>query len=289
MYFIRTGFSIVLFILLRLIAGLAVIVAIWWLVSTPSHERNWRADYAKLPTVEWAKSSTARISNVRDWLFTTSAYPLDQPYIDKTVDIDTLSKTWFMVEPFSEWDMVGHTFFLFEFSDGTTIVSSIEARREVGEEYSILKGLLPYFEYMIVWTTERDMFTNTTYFANDNLYRYPLTISLESQKKLLTLLLERTHELETRPRFYNLLSANCTNLLATEANKIKPGSIPYHYSWILTGYADSYLHSLGFIPNDIPFDRLEEQSLITPHIRKAAQNGHAETEQEFAKAMRSSQ
>lgn len=272
-------------LLAKLLLLVIVIVAIWWLVAKPSHDRIWRPDYAKLPTVEWTSTSTAKISNVRDWVFTDTTFPTDQNYTSKNINIEKLKKTWFLVEPFSKWSAVGHTFFTFEFEDGSTVVASIEARREVGEEYSILKGLLPFFEYMYVWTTERDMYTNTTIFAGDKLYKYPLTISLPSQKNLLQRLLTRTHELETNPRFYNLLTSNCTNLLAQEANKVKPGSVPYHYSWILTGYADSYLYSLGFIPNDVPFAELEEKSLITPLIRKAVLINDTATEKRFSDAL----
>lgn len=264
-------------------------IAIWWLLASPSHNRDWRLDYAKLPTVTWTGTSTATVGNVRDWVFIEPAFPEDRPYIHKNIDIERLKQTYFMVEPFSTWSAVGHTFFVFEFDDGSTVVSSIEARRESDEEYSIIRGLLPYFEYMFVWTTERDMFTNTVIFAGDKLYRYPLTISLESQKHLLRELLARTHELESRPRFYNLLTANCTNILAREANSIKPDSVPFHYSWILTGYADTYLHSLGFIQNDIPFDELEQKSLITPLIKKAILIDDTATEKRFTDAVRFTQ
>lgn len=248
-------------------------VLLWWFLATPSHNREWREDYAKLPNVTWASDSMATVENVRDWVFTSPTYPEDKTYISKKIRIEDLEQAYFMVEPFSEWSFVGHTFFLFKFKDGSTVVASIEARREKGEEYSIIKGLLPYFEYMYVWTTERDMFTNTTFFANDNLYQYPLTISLESQKHLLKRLLERTEKLSEEPRFYNLLTANCTNLLAREANAIRPGSVPFHYSWILAGYADTYLHSLGFIPNDELFEVIEAKALITPFIQDAVLRG----------------
>lgn len=255
------------FILVKIL--LVASVAAWWIIANPSHNRNWSPEYALLPQISWQSTSTAQVANIRDWHFADTSFPTERPYINETFDLNTLVKTWFFIEPFSSWSGVGHTFFSFEFADGRSVVISVEARKEIGEEYSGFSSLFPTYEYMYVWATERDMLTNTVFFAEDDAYRYPLTIPIEDQKELLRALIQSTDALAKQPRFYHLFGANCTNILARHANLAHPGSVPLHYSWFLTGYSDSYLYSLGYIPNDIPFAELEQQALLTPKIRAA--------------------
>lgn len=263
-----------------------VIMSSWWLLAEPSHNRNWSPEYTRLPKVTWHSSSTLHVANVRDWLFTDTSFPTKQNYVDETFDLNTIVKTWFFIEPFSSWSAVGHTFFSFEFADGRSIIVSVEARKELNEEYSGIRSLFPTYEYMYVWTTERDMLTNTVFFAKDNIYRYPLTISLESQKELFRALAQGTAELYEQPRFYHLLGANCTNILARHANYVQPDAIPFHYSWFLTGYADTYLYKLGYIPHDLPFTEIERQAFFTPTIRSAIATGAGANSTTFSAVIR---
>ena len=67
-------------------------------------------------------------------------------------------------------------------------------------------------------------------------------------------------------RFYNTLMANCTNMLATIVNTHYPGTLPRHYSWILTGYSDTYLMREGFIELvDANEARTQHRYNLTPH------------------------
>jgi hypothetical protein len=265
---------------------LVAFVAAWWFIAEPSHNRNWSPEYALLPHIQWQSTSTVHIANIRDWYFTNTSIPTEQTYRNETIDLNTLKKTWFFIEPFSTWSGIGHTFFSFEFTDGRSIILSVEARKEVGEEYSGFRSLFPTYEYMYVLTTERDMLTNTVYFAEDDVYRYPLTIPLEDQKELLRVLLESTAALVDEPRYYHLFGANCTNILARHANRAHPESVPLHYSWFLTGYADSYLYDLGYIPHDIPFAEMERQALLTPLIRSAIAAGTGSSSPAFSSYIR---
>ncbi|MEJ0024243.1 MAG: hypothetical protein WDN76_13150 [Alphaproteobacteria bacterium] len=80
-------------------------------------------------------------------------------------------------------------------------------------------------------------------------------------------LLERTHALETTPRYYNTWSSNCTNELA-KATKLK-----WDKSFILTGTADNHLYKLGLIPNKPgeDFKLAEQRAEITGFVK--AENG----------------
>jgi hypothetical protein len=71
---------------------------------------------------------------------------------------------------------------------------------------------------------------------------YPVAISAEQREALLRNLLERTHALETRPRYYNTITSNCTNELA------KAAGFNWAPAFIFTGRSDEYLFRRGIIP-----------------------------------------
>jgi hypothetical protein len=76
---------------------------------------------------------------------------------------------------------------------------------------------------------------------------YPLAIDAEAAQRYFRRLVEKTNELAGRPRFYNTLTANCTNLLAEIANESRPGAVPYDISWNFPGSSDLFLIRIGLI------------------------------------------
>jgi hypothetical protein len=73
---------------------------------------------------------------------------------------------------------------------------------------------------------------------------------------------EQAQKLKTKPMFYNTVTSNCTNLLADSANRVKKGSIPFHYSRLFTGYADNQLYDLKLIPHDRPFEEIYREAQL---------------------------
>ena len=218
---------VVSFLLIALVLAAA---GLWvnWQLATPSHDRAWRADHSRLPTATETGGAWA-LTDIRDWSYGTDGSAAEQIWIDATLDPGQLVQACFVLEPFGEAAAIAHTMLAFEFADGRTYVASVEARREDGESYSAPKAaILPIFEYMVVWTTDRDMWGNSEFWAGDQLYRYPLAIPLDQQQAVLGAMLTHTAALQDQPRFYNTLFSNCTNVLARSVNDIAPGAVPWH-------------------------------------------------------------
>jgi hypothetical protein len=97
----------------------------------------------------------------------------------------------------------------------------------------------------------------------NQLYMYPLVGSMDVARRLFLNLAEVSRELETRPRFYNTVTSNCTNELAKAANQAQPGAIPPHVALIAPGYSDDLLYDLGFIPNDAPLQAVRQRYMIS--------------------------
>jgi hypothetical protein len=204
---------------------------------------------------------------MRDWRYGYKEVR-SRDYYDTTFDPQKVSRAYLLLNPFGKWEGVGHAFFVFEFEDGESVAVSIEARSEKGEKYSAVRGLFNEYELWYVFGSPADLLSRRAIYHNEDLYMYDLKISKEGARALFVDLATTAQRLETEPGFYNTVSSNCTNLLADSANRVKEGSIPFHYSRLFTGYADNQLYDLGFIRNDVPFEQVYEESRVDEQIRE---------------------
>ncbi len=248
----------------------------WQLSLTPSHERNWQEHYARTPDAE-VMDSVVRLRNVRNWSHDESGVTgrvwLDEVEIDPT----EIVQVWFALSALSGSASIGHSFLSFELADGQAYTFSIEARREEGEDYSVLLGMLRQYELWYGWGTEQDFFGVSLILLERPLELYPLDLTAEQRARLFVAAARATHEVAEQPRFYNTLTANCTNLLAKAINAQAPGTIPYHPAWNLPGFAPAFLARQGFIA-DTDIATLRERhrfAQASPAIRSAVRE-HAD-------------
>lgn len=233
-------------------------------LKTPQTDRDWNDDSKILPSV-LIDGSTVTISNIRDWRYKTQEV-ISREYYTDTFDVSKIKKTYLLFNPFGKWEGVGHFWFVFEFENNQTVSISVEARREVGEGYSAVRGLFNTYELWYAIGSVQDHVTRRTIFHSEDVYVYPLLISNESSQKLFVEMVEAAQKLETQAQFYNTVSSNCTNILADAANRVKKGSIPFHYSRLFTGYSDNQLYDLKFIPHDKPFEQIYQEAYINDLI-----------------------
>lgn len=242
-----------------------------YLILKPSNNRNWEIGLEKLPHIE-INNNLVSISNLRDYKYAPGKF-LSERYINRQVDISKLEQVWFIVEPFEGFPLINfggiaHTYFVFDFKDEKPIVVSVEARREKNEKFGLFSGMMNNFELMYVWGTEEDLTQRRILIEDNSLYMYPLTISKESGQRLFMQLVKTTQELETQPRFYNTFVSNCTNELAKNANKSKPGTIPYNAAWIFPGFAVNELYKLKLIPTNKPLEEIKKQYYVSDVIKQ---------------------
>ena len=234
----------------------------------PSHDREWREDFAVLPEVS-ILGNDFTIDHVRDWQYGLDTIALKE-YTSVTNTIDNLETVWFLLEPFGSWDGVAHSFFLFDFKDGQSLSLSIEARSTVDEEYGAFRGLFKQYELMYMWGTREDFLNRRTLYLNHDVYMYPLLLSDEMAQKLLEDTLLETQSIESTPVFYNTFFTNCTNVLADHADRLSPGFIPYlSFARVLTGYADELLYEKKLIPHEQSFEEVRDTYYMTEKMREA--------------------
>lgn len=238
---------------LALLLPLVVVVAVAGRTAlrSPSLERDWDEDVAVLAGVERHADGTITLTNVRDWAYTTDSI-VSHRYFDATFDPADIVDAWMYEQILDgERGWIAHTFIVFEFDstygDGRFLGLSVETRREKGETYSLVGGMLRAFEVTHIWATERDLVTRRVLFLDYPLTRYRLVLTPDQRARIFTRFAEETADLAVEPAWYNTVTRNCTSSLVRYANESRPGAIPWDRSWVLTGGMDEYLQELGYL------------------------------------------
>lgn len=229
---------------------LAVATAVVVRAREPSLTRTWDEDVRVLSEVRWQDDGAVRLEQVRDWRYSREAV-LSKEYVSVAYDPDDVQGLWLYEQELGLGGRIAHTFLVFEFPESygasRWLGLSVETRREVGERYSVVRGMLRSFELTHIWAHEEDLVRRRVELLDYPLTRYRVTVANEHVARIFRQLADETAALATTPRWYHTLSTNCTSTLIDYVNQIQPDAIPWHYSFVLTGRADDYLARLGYL------------------------------------------
>jgi hypothetical protein len=252
-----------------LVAAVLVLVPILiCAVRQPSNNRDWALDQSVLPRVS-IHGDQARIRNVRNFRY-QSEDRYQASWYDATYDLRELESVWFLVEPFGGWDGAAHTFVSFGFGEGRYLSISVEIRKEKGERFSALRGLLDEYELMYVLGDERDLVLLRSNFRRDDVFLYPVRASHEQMRRMFVEMIGRAEGLARRPEFYNTLTNTCTSNLVRHVNAIVPGRIPLRPGVVFPGYSDRLAWELGLIDTTLTFAQARRHFRINERARRFA-------------------
>ncbi|MEY2664418.1 MAG: hypothetical protein RIT04_226 [Candidatus Parcubacteria bacterium] len=244
-----------LFVLLVFIA----LFGVWYFSRTPSNDREWSLDQQLLPYAEFSEDEV-HIFNIRNFTY-QSISEYTPAYYDKKFDLNELKSVDYIVEPFGNMG-AAHTFLSFGFNNGEYVAISVEIRKEVGESFSPILGLLRNYELMYVIADERDVVKLRTNYRKDTVYLYPVTVTIDKMRLLFVDMLTRANNLREEPEFYNTLTSTCTTNIASHINDISPNKIPRDLRLLLPENSDELAYELGFIDNSVPLEELRKKHLI---------------------------
>lgn len=242
------------------LAAVVTVLVLVVLMRSPSLDREWDEDVRVLSGVTISESGEVTFSHIRNWTYTLDTVE-SKNYFSKQYDPADIKDLWMYEQELDSRGLIAHTFLVFEFDegygDGRYLGLSIETRRELGEEYSVVGGALRSFEITHIWATENDLITRRVRFLDYPLTRYRLDIPDEYLARIFTKFARETTELARTPEWYNTLTNNCTSSLIKYVNQEEPGAIPRHYSYVFTGRADDYLAELSFLDatSELTIDR----------------------------------
>ncbi len=234
-----------LFLLLGAIATIVVVS-----MREPSLNRVWDEDVRVLAGVELPSDGSVRLTNIRDWHYMQDSV-VSKEYFDASFDPQDIADLWMYEQQLDDAGLIAHTFLVFEFVESygpaRFLGVSVETRRESGEKYSLIGGMLRAFEVTHIWATEADLVTRRVQLLDYPLTRYRLDIPEDVRSRVFVKLASETGELAATPRWYNTATNNCTSSLIRYVNESEPDAIPVHYSYVLTGAVDDYLEKLGYL------------------------------------------
>lgn len=234
----------------------------------PSNNRDWTLDQGTLSYAE-ISDDEVKLFNVRNFTYasTTSYTP---NYYNAVFDLNKLRKVYFVVEPFSGYIGAAHTFLSFEFENDRFVSISVEIRKEKGESFSAVKGLLNQYELMYVIADERDVVKLRSNYRKDQVYVYPIKADIAKSRAVFLDMLKRANKLREKPTFYNTLTNTCTTNIMSHVNKISPRRVPLDYRVLLPANADKLAYELGLIDTDLSFEKAREKFLINERAMKYA-------------------
>ncbi len=249
---------------LFLLAACAVVL-VWWLLIPPSNARNWQPDVAVVPWAE-IRGNLVTLHNIRNCDYRSETSYTVRHY-DKTFDINTMRSIDFL-QIYWGSPLIAHTMLSFGFADGQYVCFSIETRKEIGEEYSALKGFFKQYELTYVIGDERDLVRLRTNYRNEDVYLYRLNAPMDLARHVFLDYLEEINRLKAQPAWYNALTSNCTTNIRSHTAPYNPNA---RLDWriIVNGYIDEMIYEQNFMNRSMPFPELKKLSHINARARIA--------------------
>lgn len=255
-------------VVLVLVAGItAVVVA----RRTPRADRDWAVDQARPARIAFGDGEV-RIENLRDFRHRPGG-ELTVAYREETVNLADVRRVWFVLAPFaSRFRGLAHSLLSFELTGDRFIAISVEARRERGEEYSLIGGMLRRFEVTYVVATEQDII-GLRAVRGDRLFLYPSRATPEQAQALFVDMLNRAEAVRVHPEFYNTFFDNCTTNLRTHVNRVLEDPLPWGWGVVLPGYSDRLALEHGILDTELPLEEARRHFRVDERARAALAQG----------------
>lgn len=226
----------------------------------PSHDRTWELGHESLPHIAIV-DEYVKIDNYRNFTW-TGPLTASSTYETRSFALNDIEGMDVVISHFSDFEGLAHIFLSFRLKDQDPISISLETRREVGEEFSPLLGILRQFEIIYVVGSERDLIGVRTEYRDERVYLYKTKATAEQARVLFTLLAEDINDVYKKPRMYNTLLRNCTNEITRRVEEMSELDFPLTWKSILPGHFDEVLYDMNIIDNSLPFSETKAWHLI---------------------------
>ena len=247
-------------------ANLAVLaVLIWWQTLAPSNDRDWEPSVARTPRIAW-DGDIMTVSNLRNFRY-RSEHDFDPTWETRQYDLSKISGVDLYL---SYWGspLIAHTVMAWTFTDQAPLAISIETRKEVGEDYSAVRGFFRQFELTYVLADEQDVIALRTNHRGEVVYRYPLPAGKAEARRLLEDYAVEVNRLADQPDWYNALTHNCTTSILHHIQAIDAGGA-WDYRFLANGLLDEMMYERGVIDTALPFAEVRAAHDITARAQVA--------------------
>ncbi len=242
--------------------GLLILMLAWYFSLKPSNEWQWQTDVA-IPSKVFIKDNLITVHNVRNFDY-RSATDYSPAYYDKVYDLNKLKGADIIVV-YWMGPLIAHTFVSFDFGQEGQLAISIEARKELGEKFSTIKGFFRQYELYYVVADERDVIrlrTNYRQNPNEDVYIYRISATISNIRAVLMQYVNEVNSLNKLPKFYNSLTTNCTTGI-WKASQVNKPQIPFSWKILASGYLPEYLYEENLLETrGLTFEALRQSAYV---------------------------
>ena len=246
--------------------ALFFLIAAWWLTLRPNDQKPWQPDVIKTAWAEFNGDEVV-LHNVRNYDYRTE-HDFTPYWEDRTVRLSQLTGADLAITYWgSPW--MAHPVVSFRFADAPPVCFSIEARKVIGQEFSSIASLYRQAQLIYVVADERDSIrVRAVYRHGEDVYLYRTLATPAQAQERFREYLRTLNDLHARPRWYNVLTTNCT----TSIREQRPIAERRPWDWriLLNGKADEMLYQRRLIATgNLSFSELKERSQINARARLA--------------------
>ncbi|WP_442482949.1 lipoprotein N-acyltransferase Lnb domain-containing protein [Aeoliella sp. SH292] len=234
------------------LAAAAIVGVYYFGFVTPDPNQNWVAEQSRMPIVD-VEGDKVYVKDIRNFTWRT-ATDFDAKFYDRVYDVSKINSMYYIVAPMPVWDGVAHVFVSFGFTDGQHCTVSVEGRRVVGKPYRLIPSLFRQYQLIYVVGDERDVLGLRGAIWKKQVFFYPAKTTKERMQRIFVDMMQRAHDLEEHPEFYNLVTNNCMNNITDHLRLLGGRTVPHDIRLLLTGLSDRLAHRYGFIDTDLPFE-----------------------------------
>ena len=241
-------------------AAVALVMVPWGLLIRPSNDREWKPEFGRTghTTLEGDRITFV---NFRNFDYDDEGKEIVR-WEDRVVHLSNLEGMDLFLDAFGG-DLLAHPILSFDFGEDGHVCLSIETRREQGEEFSTFGGLYKMFELQYLFGSEEDFIRVRTNVRDEPCYLYRARHGAVHAREILMQSIAAQNALAEKPRFYNVLTANCTTSLRAQRPSEKRER--FDYRMLVNGKLDEYLYEKGVLETaGLAFAELRPAALVNP-------------------------
>ncbi|GHE22083.1 DUF4105 domain-containing protein [Halomonas urumqiensis] len=249
------------------------ILLIWWRQLQPAADLDWAPDVAHLATGR-VDGDRLTLDHVRCFGWRTRD-EADVAWETRHYSLSQLSSLDMFV---SGWGRPGiaHVLLSFGFSpragaelDDTEFVAiSVEVRREKHERFSELGGFFKQYELAVIAADERDAVRLRSNVRGEKVTLYRVMLSAKDRRELLVALVDEANDLDSTPRFYHTITANCSTIVFSMMRRIIEG-LSVDHRLLLTAHLPEYVRDHGGLVPGVTLAELKRHGDITSRAQAA--------------------
>ncbi len=240
-----------------ILLAFAVVIIPWSMISA-SNDRDWQPEFSETAWVDIQGKDTLTFHQCRNFIHTSEGST--EQWETRIHHLSKLKGMDLFFDAFGG-ETLAHTMISFDFGDEGRLCLSIESRREKGEQFTPLGGLYKMFELQYIFGSEEDLVGLRTNIREEPVFLYRLNVTPEQCRNFLMESINAANTLHKNPKFYNVISANCTTSYRAQT----PEGERSDFDWrmLLNGYLDSYLFEKNTLVTDgLSFEDYNKQAKI---------------------------